>query len=110
MQISIIGGGYVGLVSAACLASLKHDVDLIEIDQTKVTIIRDGKSPIYENGLEELLQLYINKNAADIQKTILEVNPRVKIPTKFFAIPKQIRSLVEVPIKTQYFLLRHLEN
>lgn len=62
MQISIIGGGYVGLVSAACLASLKHDVDLIEIDQTKVDIIRDGKSPIYENGLEELLQLYINKN------------------------------------------------
>ncbi|KUK68415.1 MAG: UDP-glucose/GDP-mannose dehydrogenase family protein [Methanothrix sp.] len=55
MRISVIGGGYVGLVSSACFADLGHYVDLIEIDEAKVEAINSGKPPIYEKGLGELL-------------------------------------------------------
>ena len=56
MQISVVGGGYVGLVSAVCLAELGHIVRLIEIDQKKVDLINHGIPPIFELGLEEILK------------------------------------------------------
>ncbi len=56
MKVSVIGGGYVGLVSSACFAELGHSVDLIEIDEERVEAINSGKPPIYEKGLEELLR------------------------------------------------------
>lgn len=56
MKISVVGGGYVGLVSSACFAELGHSVDLIEIDKEKVEAINSGEPPIYEKGLEELLR------------------------------------------------------
>ena len=56
-KISVIGAGYVGLTTAACLASLGHDVCISEIDISKVDLIRRGKSPIYEPGLEELISV-----------------------------------------------------
>jgi UDPglucose 6-dehydrogenase len=62
MQISVVGGGYVGLVSSACLAELGHSVNLIEIDKKKVTCIKSGHSPIFENGLDEMLAKHINLN------------------------------------------------
>jgi len=55
MKISVIGGGYVGLVTGTCFAELGHDVTIIEIDPEKVRAINNGKPPIYENGLEDLL-------------------------------------------------------
>ena len=60
MRISVVGGGYVGLVSSVCLAELGHSVDLIEIDDTKVASLNSGRSPIYEEGLEEMLVKHIN--------------------------------------------------
>lgn len=59
MRISVVGGGYVGLVSAACFAQLGHSVDIIEIDEEKVEAINKGSSPIYEKGLEELLSRHV---------------------------------------------------
>jgi UDPglucose 6-dehydrogenase len=51
----VIGTGYVGLATAACLADLGHRVTGIDIDATKVAILQAGKPPIYERGLEELM-------------------------------------------------------
>jgi UDPglucose 6-dehydrogenase len=56
-RIAVIGGaGYVGLTYAAALAELGHDVVGLDVDATKVEALRDGRSPIFEPGLDVLLQ------------------------------------------------------
>src|SRR4030042_1393948 len=53
-NIAVIGGGYVGLVTAACFAELGHKVNVIEIDIEKVKSLTRGEIPINEPGLPEL--------------------------------------------------------
>jgi UDPglucose 6-dehydrogenase len=55
MNISIIGTGYVGLVTGACFAHLGHHVTCIDIDSEKIQKINNGISPIYEEGLDSFL-------------------------------------------------------
>ena len=55
MNISIIGIGYVGLVTGVCFAKLGNDVICVDVDQEKIEMINRGVSPIYEEGLEQLL-------------------------------------------------------
>ncbi len=55
MRISIIGTGYVGLVSGVGFASKGHDLVCVDIDKEKVDMINRGEAPIYEEGLDELL-------------------------------------------------------
>jgi UDPglucose 6-dehydrogenase len=56
MKITIIGAGYVGLVSGACLAELGHQVTCLDLDEKKISSLSQGKTPIYEAGLEDILQ------------------------------------------------------
>ena len=58
MRIGIIGVGYVGLVSGACFAELGHDVIGVDCDREKIEKLQQGKSPIFESGLEELISRY----------------------------------------------------
>jgi len=62
MRIAIVGGGYVGLVTGACLADVGHDVTIIEVNPEKVEAINDARPPIYESGLEDLLKKHSGKN------------------------------------------------
>ena len=55
MKIAVVGTGYVGLVSGVCLSSVGHEVVCVDIDEAKVNCLRRGEVPIYEPGLEELL-------------------------------------------------------
>jgi len=61
MNISIVGTGYVGLVTGACLADCGHRVVCIDVDAAKVARINAGEAPIYEIGLPELLARNIGK-------------------------------------------------
>lgn len=56
MRIAMIGSGYVGLVSGACFAEFGVDVVCVDKDQSKVDALRQGKIPIYEPGLDTLVQ------------------------------------------------------
>ena len=60
MKITIIGTGYVGLVSGACLAELGNDVMCMDVDETKIGMLKRGEIPIYEPGLDAL----VKRNAA----------------------------------------------
>ncbi len=55
MKIAVVGTGYVGLVAGVCFADSGHSVICVDVDEEKIRGLREGKSPIYEPGLEELL-------------------------------------------------------
>jgi UDPglucose 6-dehydrogenase len=56
MKIAVVGTGYVGLVVGACLAESGNDVTCVDKDDAKVRMLRRGKVPIYEPGLEEIVR------------------------------------------------------
>ena len=56
MKIAMIGSGYVGLVSGACFADFGHDVVCVDLDKAKIDALRCGDIPIYEPGLEKLIE------------------------------------------------------
>ena len=55
MKVAVAGTGYVGLVTGVALAHIGHNVTCVDVDENKIDIMRSGKSPIYEEGLEELM-------------------------------------------------------
>ncbi len=61
MKVTIYGSGYVGLVTGTCLAEVGNDVVCVDIDERKTAMLNDGKIPIYEPGLEEM----VLRNAAE---------------------------------------------
>jgi UDPglucose 6-dehydrogenase/GDP-mannose 6-dehydrogenase len=61
MKISIIGTGYVGLVTGACLAEKGHQVTCVDINPERVAALNRAESPIFEAGLEELLRKHVGK-------------------------------------------------
>ncbi len=55
MKITVVGTGYVGLVSGACLAEVGNDVLCVDVDAKKIRILNEGGIPIYEPGLEAMV-------------------------------------------------------
>ncbi|MGD1922619.1 MAG: nucleotide sugar dehydrogenase [Paracoccaceae bacterium] len=55
MRVSILGAGYVGAVSGACLAECGHGVTVVDVDRAKVDLIANGQAPIVEKGLSEMI-------------------------------------------------------
>jgi len=70
MNISVIGAGYVGLITGACLAKLGHRVTLVDSDREKIEAIERGESPIFEQGLEDILRTTQLDARSDIHDAI----------------------------------------
>src|SRR5271170_592957 len=56
MKIAVVGTGYVGLVTGTCFAECGNDVICIDKDERKIALLEEGGIPIYEPGLQELVQ------------------------------------------------------
>lgn len=75
MKISIIGTGYVGLVTGVCFAEKGHEVVCVDVDQKKVDLINAGTPPIFERGLEALLKKNLKSRLSattDLHKAVHE--------------------------------------
>jgi UDPglucose 6-dehydrogenase len=76
MNITIVGAGYVGLVTGATCAYFGHNITFVDVDTSKLDAIRRGESPIYEPGLAELLQLGLDRIACteDYAQAVLDAD------------------------------------
>jgi len=89
MKISVIGTGYVGLVTAAGLAALGHEVIGVDKDGGKIEKINRGVLPIYEPGLEELLSLNMKKKALSFSQDVAGAIREVDVVFVCVGTPQQ---------------------
>ena len=85
MDLSIIGSGYVGLVTGACFADVGHNVICIDNDLRKVESLRKGKVPIYEPGLEEIVHRNVSAQRLRFTDSIKEGVDNAQVI--FIAVP-----------------------
>lgn len=72
MNVSVVGCGYVGLVTGACLAEIGHHVTCIDNDARKLGLLRKGKMPIYEPGLEPLVHRNVKAKRLTFSSSIAD--------------------------------------
>jgi len=72
MNISIIGSGYVGLVTGACFADVGHTVICLDNDEAKIKTLQAGRIPIYEPGLEEIVHRNVSAHRLHFSSSIRE--------------------------------------
>ncbi|MFF5756680.1 nucleotide sugar dehydrogenase [Streptomyces longwoodensis] len=76
MRVSVFGLGYVGCVSAACLAGMGHEVIGVDVNQVKVDLVNDGKAPVVEERIGELIADVVRSGALratrDVREAVLD--------------------------------------
>src|SRR5215472_15706232 len=72
MRIAMIGTGYVGLVSGACIADFGHEVTCVDKDDTKISALNSGEMPIYEPGLKDIVQSNVYEAAREIAAALTD--------------------------------------
>src|ERR1700736_1981771 len=72
MKIAIVGSGYVGLVTGACFAEVGHEVICIDNDERKIKALRSGRIPIYEPGLDQLVERNVSAHRLQFSGSIEE--------------------------------------
>lgn len=87
MKITVIGTGYVGLVSAVCFAELGHEVVGVDIDAAKVEKLKQGISPIYEPELPELLKRNLDAGRIRFTTELTEALPDTEVVFSAVATP-----------------------
>ncbi len=72
MRITVIGSGYVGLVSGICFAKLGHEIVCVDKDESKITKLNSGAIPIFEPGLKELLSEVVSEKKISFTSNLKE--------------------------------------
>src|SRR5437660_4750236 len=85
MDISLIGSGYVGLVTGACFADVGHNVICVDNDEAKVKALQAGRIPIYEPGLEQIIHRNVTAHRLRFSSSIREGVDNSEIV--FIAVP-----------------------
>ena len=70
MKVCVIGTGYVGLVTGVCLAEIEHNVICVDKDESKINMLLNGKMPIYEPGLDKLVEKNVKKKNLVFSKDV----------------------------------------
>ncbi len=96
MKIAIIGSGYVGLVTGACFAEVGHEVICVDNDERKVKALRNGKVPIYEPGLEQLVQRNVSAHRLHFSGSIEEGVDNSEVVFIAVPTPPQIDGSVDL--------------
>ena len=72
MRIAVVGTGYVGLVAGTCFAETGNSVICVDVDEKKINALKDGKIPIYEPGLEEMVRRNVHEQRLHFTTDITE--------------------------------------
>lgn len=89
MKLVVAGTGYVGLVAGVCFAEKGHDVTCVDVDENKVKLMESGVSPIYEDGLEELMK---RNNAAGRRIIRRIIKALIRIRMRFLLVSERRNS------------------
>ncbi len=87
MHLAVVGTGYVGLVTAACFAELGHAVIGVDIDEEKIRKLKQGISPIYEPGLEEVIKRGLESGRLSFTTDLKEALPHCTVLFSAVATP-----------------------
>ena len=85
MRVAMIGTGYVGLVTGACLADAGNHVVCVDINEEKVRMMKDGKVPIYEPHLDVLFERFATLGRDDVGSALEQA-----LDTSVMLIPKPL--------------------
>jgi UDPglucose 6-dehydrogenase len=100
MKVSVIGTGYVGLVSGVCLAEMGHEVICVDSDTNKVSRLQKGVAPIFERGLESLLQKHIGEGlqaTTDLRRAVFDTElSLIAVGTPFSGSEIDLRFIQQV--------------
>ena len=85
MNLAIIGTGYVGLTTGTCFAEVGHNVVCVDNNEAKVETLREGKMPIYEPGLEDLIVSNVSAGRLEFTTNLADAVSRCEVI--FIAVP-----------------------
>lgn len=112
MNIAVVGIGYVGLVSAACFAELGAVVYCVDVDRDKIEGLREGRIPIYEPGLEQLVRRGLEGGRLIFEIDLARVLPEVEIAFCAVGTPAQADGSADLSyvLEVAHSIGRHLER
>lgn len=79
MKIAIVGTGYVGLVTGACFAEMGLNVVCVDIDEKKIKMLKKGEMPIYEPGIEDLVNKNVEEGRLSFTSSLVDVLDEVSV-------------------------------